>query len=487
MSLAKKTTFGILWNLAEQFARRGINVIVTLLLAKFLVPEDFGLVAMMAVFLALGQSLMDSGFREALIRLESVSQDDYVTAFYANVLLGLFSYGVLFVSAPIIAKFYDESSLVELIRVTSLTVVIMSFQVVQVARLSRKLNFKAQLKASFPASVISGLVAVGLAYVGVGVWALVAQMILNALIHTALLWFTEAWRPTLQFSWPSLKGMYSFGYKLFISGALDTVFQNLYVIVIAKVFSSSLAGLYFFASKIKDLLVQQVVQAIQKVTYPALSSVQGDDDRLKQGYKKVVVLMTATLFPVVLFVAVLAGPLFELLLPEKWLPAAPYFQLLCIASLMLPLHSVNVNILKVKGRSDLFLYLEIIKKIINAIVLFCTYRYGIYAIIVGQILTSIVNYIPNSYFSSKLLNYGVKEQVSDFLPTLILAIASGGVGYIVIINGNFHPLFLVMLLPVFMSMLFIAGSYVFNRKVFDIVLGFYSGLTKRKRVGEPRF
>lgn len=475
MSLGKKTTAGILWNLAEQFARRGISIIVTLSLARFLAPEDFGLVAMMAVFIALGQSLMDSGFREALIRLKNISSVDYSTAFYANIGLGLISYGGLFVAAPFIADFYQEPRLIDLIRVASLTVVVMSFQVVQVASLSRKLNFKAQLQASFPASIVSGALAVALAYYGAGVWALVAQMVVNALVHTALLWFMEGWRPTRQFELSSLKDMYNFGYKLFLSGALDVVFKNLYVIVIAKVFSAPLAGLYFFANKIKELLVQQVIQAIQKVTYPALASVREEPKRLRDGYRKIVILMTAILFPVVLFLGAIAQPLFELFLADKWLPAVPYFQLLCCASVLMPLHSVNVNILKVQGRSDLFLYLEVIKKAVNALVLFGTYRFGIEAIIVGQILTSVVNYIPNSYFSSKLIGYGVRDQISDFMPALLASVFSATIGVLIVVNAETDPLILVALVPVLMGFIYILINFVFNRRGYSVVFQYFSG------------
>ena len=482
MSLTAKTTTGILWNFSEQLARRGVGILVTLLLARFLVPEDFGLVAMMAVFLALGGSLMDSGFREALIRLESITQEDYATAFYANLVLGLISYGVLFSAAPSIAGFYEEPRLVELIRVASLTVIIMSFQVVQVASLIRKLNFKAQLKASFPASVISGIVAVYLAYTGWGVWALVSQTLLNALLHTALLWKMEGWRPTRQFSWPSIKGMYNFGYKLFLSGVLDTVFQNLYVIVIAKVFSAPVAGLYFFANKIKELIVQQLVSSIQSVTYPALASVQNDDARLKQGYKKIVILMTMMLFPGILFTAALAEPIFQLLLPEQWSPAVPYFQLLCIVSVMLPLHSINLNILKVKGRSDLFLYLEIIKKSINGLVLFGTYQYGVHAIIFGQIATSVINYIPNSYFSSKLLNYGIREQIGDFVPTLIISFLAAGSGYILAKNVGWHPAILVLVCAVFMVLIFFALNLLLNRKCYQVTTQYIFSILPIKRL-----
>jgi len=484
MSLTSKTTTGILWNFSQQLATRGVGILVTLLLARFLVPEDFGLVAMMAVFLALGSSLMDSGFREALIRLENITQEDYATAFYANLLLGLGSYCVLFLAAPAIAGFYEEPRLIDLIRIASVSIIIMSFQVVQVASLSRKLNFKAQLKASLPASVISGVIAVCLAYVDWGVWALVSQTLLNALVQTVLLWKTEGWRPTKQFSWSSLKGMYNFGYKLFLSGVLDTVFQNLYVIVIAKVFSAPVAGLYFFANKIKELIVQQLVRAIQSVTYPALASLQNDNVRLKKGYKKIVILMTMVFFPTILFVAALAEHIFDILLPEKWGMAVPYFQLLCCASVMLPLHSLNLNILKVKGRSDIFLYLELVKKAISGLVLIVTFRYGVYAIIFGQIATSVINYIPNSFFSNKLLGYGVREQIGDFFPTLIISSFSAVAGCFLIGAFDIAPFFHVVFGFLLMSFIFVVLSYFFNKKRFNLVSHYIFAVFESNSVGK---
>ncbi|PKG93137.1 lipopolysaccharide biosynthesis protein [Paraglaciecola sp. MB-3u-78] len=482
MSLTAKTTTGILWNFGQQLATRGVGVLITLLLARFLVPEDFGLVAMMAVFLALGSSLMESGFREALIRLENVTQQDYDTAFYANLLLGLFSYGVLFLSAPAIAYFYEEPKLIELIRVASLTIIIMSFQVVQVASLSRKLNFKAQLKASLPASMISGTTSVYLAYIDYGVWAIVSQTLLNAFIQTALLWKVESWRPTLEFSWSSVKAMYNFGYKLFFSGVLDIVFQNLYVIVIAKVFSTYVAGLYFFANTMKELIVQQLVRSIQAVTYPALASVQHDNVRLKQGYKKIVILMTMILFSGVLFTAALAEPVFQILLPDKWSPAIPFFQLLCIASLMMPLHSISLNILKVKGRSDLFLYLEVIKKTINGLVLLATFRYGVYEILTGQIITSFINFIPNSYFSSKLLGYGIKEQIRDFLPILVITAVVASMGWNAFALFSSSMFAGAIFSSILMVVVYVISVFVFQREAFDLSLSFLKQFSNRKKV-----
>lgn len=481
MSLTAKTTTGILWNFGQQLAVRGISIIITLLLARFLVPEDFGLIAMMSIFLALGNSLMQSGFREALIRLEKVTQEDYATAFYANLLLGLISYCSLFIAAPFIATFYENPRLVELIRVASLAVIITSFQVVQIASLSRKLNFRAQLKANLPAGVISGIVAVYLAYIGCGVWALVGQTLLSALIYTVLLWKVEGWRPTLQFSWSSIKEMYGFGYKLFLSGILDIIFQNLYVLVIAKIFSAYTAGLYFFANKMKELIIQQLVSSIQSVTYPALASLQNDDLRLKQGYKKIVILMTMILFPGALFTAVLAEPIFQLILPEKWFPAVSFFQLLCIASLMMPLHSINLNILKVKGRSDLFLYLEIIKKSINGLVLFGTYKYGIHIIIFGQIATSFVNYIPNSYFSSKMLGYGIKEQITDFLPLLIITLVVSLFGRTILSLLNGSVIYIIFTVSITMIILYLFFIFLFQRSSFNLLFSFIKQVLNRGR------
>jgi O-antigen/teichoic acid export membrane protein len=433
MTLSKKTTTGILWNFGEQLGRRGVGILFTLLLARFLVPADYGLVAMMAVFLALGSSLMESGFKQALIRKQGATQTDFNVAFYANLALGAVSYILLFVAAPFIADFYQEAKLIALIRVAALAVPINAFQVVQSAILSRALNFKAQLQATIPASMISGTVAVGLAYAGFGVWALVTQMLLAALVTTVLLWRLQGWRPTLSFSKDALGSMYNFGYKLFLSGLLDTVFKNIFVIVIAKLFSTTLAGYYFFADRIKELIISQLVTSIQMVTYPALSTMQDDNERLKAGYRKVISVTTFLLFPAMGFMAALAEPLFRALLPEQWLPAVVYLQLMCIASLLLPLHAINLNILKVKGRSDLFLYLEIIKKLMVVLILCVSVQFGIMGILIGQIVSSVLAYLPNSYFSAKLINYPVRQQIADFAPGLVLSAAVGGAAYVAVL------------------------------------------------------
>lgn len=447
MSLIKKTTIGIIWNFADQIARRGISILVTLLLARFLTPEDFGLIAMMSVFLALGQTLTDSGLSQALIRQKNVTQADYSTAFYANIVLGLISYSLLFAIAPWVASFYETPALSLLIRVASLTVIISSFQVVQVAHFTRVLDFKLQLRAGLPASLLSGILAIYMAYIEFGVWALIGQMLCSTVLKTIFLWRMQNWRPSRQFDMTALKNMYNFGYKLFISGVLDTIFINIYVVVIAKIFTTSIAGMYFFASKIRELVILQLVRSICSVTYPAFSSLQHDSTRLKAGYRKVIIVVSFIIFPIILFFAVLAEPLFQIILPSKWSPAAHYLQLMCLASVLYPLHAINLNILKVKGRSDLFLYLEILKKIMISLILFLSIKYGIYGILIGQIISSILAYIPNSYFSKKMIGYTVSEQLNDFLPALFLSSLIAAIGYAVstklLVGSPFLTLFLV--------------------------------------------
>jgi len=459
MSLAKKTTTGILWKFTEQLSKRGIGIVVTLLLARFLVPADFGLVAMMAVFIAIAGNLMDSGFQQALIRKQGASQVDFSTAFYTNLALGGLAYLLLFIAAPFIASFYEETRLIDLIRVAGIAILINSFQVVQNAILNRALNFRDQMKATVPASIISGITAVVLAYIGWGVWALIAQMLILAFLVTAFLWSMKLWRPTLTFSRKSLNDMFGFGSKLFLSGVLDTVFKNIYVVVIAKLFSTTVAGHYFFAEKIKTLVINQLVISISTVTYPALATMQDDNMRLKAGYRKIIQITTFLLFPAMALMAALAEPLFQVLLSNQWLPAVPYLQLMCIAGLLYPLHVINLDILRVKGRSDLLLYLEIVKKVSIMLILFVSVRYGVIGILIGQIISSVLAYLPNSYFSDKLIGYSMREQIGDFLPGLVLSGAVAGIVYIAMSVSSLSALAELIVFGIAAAMLYLLGAY----------------------------
>ncbi|MCH2556036.1 MAG: lipopolysaccharide biosynthesis protein [Alcanivorax sp.] len=466
----------MIWNFLEQLARRGMGIIITIILAKLLTPEDFGLISMMAIFLALGQSLMDSGFTQALIRKKNAKEEDYNTAFYSNIGLGVVSYALLYICAPAISAFYNEPNLEILIRVSSIAILINSFQVVQIADLSRKLDFKTQLKATFPAVLLSGVIAVLLAKEGFGVWALVIQMLMAALFQTLFLWILNKWLPGLSFSFTSLKEMYSFGYKLFLSGALETVFKNIYVVIIAKVFSAHTAGLYFFAERMKELITGQIINSIQKVSYPALSKQQDDLVKLKSDYRKVIRVTVFAYFPSVAILAALAKPLYTLMLPEKWHHAHFYFQLLCIAALLLPLHSINLNILRVLGRSDLLLGLQIFKKALLALTLWIGIRFGILGVLWAQIINSVISYYPNKYYSEKLIDYTLMEQWRDiklpfslslFLGLLVFYIGSnnviGDAAYVVFSSISFVILY-ISLSTLMDPKLLATVKYFFNKR-----------------------
>lgn len=430
-TLRHKTITGVIWIFFEQLFRTGVQAATTLILAWFLLPEDFGLMAMIAVFFTISSSLIDSGFSQALIRKKEVNQIDYSTVFYTNLVLGLLVYVLLFVFAPMIASFYDEPKLIELVRVVGLVVIINSFQLVQVADFTRKLNFKVQFKVTLPSTLFSGVIAIFMAAMGFGVWSLVAQMLVSSLTDTALYWIINKWRPSKDFSVKSLDEMFGFGSKLLASGLLNNIFQNIYVIVIGKIFSATLVGYYFFAQKIEQFIVIQLTVAVQKVTYPALSTLQDDNTALKTYYRRIIQVITYIVFPCMIALVVLAKPLFILLLNKDWLPAVPYLQLLCIAGLLYPLNSINLNILMVKGRSDLFLYLEIVKKLVIVIILLISTQFGIFGILIGEIISSILAYIPNSYFSTDLIDYSVPEQLHDFIPTFLLSVAMGVFMYVI--------------------------------------------------------
>lgn len=468
-SLSQKTTIGVFWNLLQQFASRGITVLVTLILAYFLSPNDFGLVAMIAVFVSIATSLMESGFKQALIRLPDASQEDFNTAFYANISIGILSYFLLFMAAPLIANFYEEEQLIVLVRVAGVVVIINAFQVVQYACLSRNMNFKAQFRAALPASMLSAAVAIMIAYMGFGVWALIAQMIGYALSVAIFLWWQNLWRPTRICSADSLSAMYRFGYKLFVSALIDTVFKNLYVIVIAKLFTASIAGLYYFADRIREIVVFQLVNSIQNVTYPALSTMQDDDVRLKAGFRNVISVTTFILFPMIIFLAVLAEPLFRLLLAEKWWPAATYLQLMCLAGLIIPMNAINLNILQVKGRSDLFLLLEVIKKIMLMLVLLVSFRFGVIGILIGQIVNSILAFIPNSYFSKKLIDYSVREQITDILPGLLLTGTIGAIMFFWVNVVVWHEFKMLIVIGGAGLLAYILVAYILNMHSLNLV------------------
>ena len=424
-TMNRKIGVGVFWNLASLFLTRGASTIFMLFLARLLEPEAYGLVAMATVVFELANAFINSGLGAALIRSKTVSDADLNTVFYTNLLLSLVAYAALFAGAPYIAAFYSQPELTTLIQIMGLAVFINAAKVVQVAVLSRRMDFKTQMKANAASVLVSGCLAVAAAWIGWGVWSLVVQMLSAALVSALLLWFVSKWRASFVFSIESFSRLFHFGRNLLAEGLLQILFENSYVLVIGRFFSAELTGLYFLAKKLSNLISQQLTNSVQQATFPALSTLQDDNKVLLHKYRQIMQLMMFLIAPVMSLLAGLALVLFELMFDERWLGAVPYLQLLCVVGALYPLHALNVNLLNVKGRSDLVLKVGLVKKSVNLILLFTAIPYGVFGIVVSQVVGSFVALIPNTYFSARLVGYSLTDQVRDVVKPLFAALASG--------------------------------------------------------------
>ena len=425
MSLKRKAAISLVWTFTQQFGNQLIGFIVSLVLARILLPEEFGLVGMIAVVVAIGNALLDGGLTKSLIRDTTCEEADFSTVFFFNVIAGLLLYGLIFVLAPFIADFYGQAILISIIRVYCLSIVITSFSAVQLARLTRKMNFKAQAVIAIPAALIGGVIGICLAYNGYGVWSLVWSSIIASLVSTIQMWWYSDWKPKLIFHRSSFSKHFNYGYKLTLSDLLNRIFNNIFLIVIGKYFSAAQVGFYTRAETMKRLPVNNISRALDKVTFPLFVSIQDDEARLRRVYKKLMLMVVFVISPVLIFLAVLAEPVFIFLFTAKWLPAVPYFQILCVTGILFPLHSYNLSILNVKGRSDLFLKLEVIKKIIIVITIIVAIPFGIIALLYGQVIISILAFFVNAHYTSRFISYTGWEQIKDVLPIISLAVFGG--------------------------------------------------------------
>lgn len=426
-SLRQKTLKGTIWSFAERFTAQGIHFLVMIIIARLLSPKEFGLIGMLAIFLAVAQSLIDSGFSQALIRKQDRTDIDKNTVFYFNVVISIILYLLLYLISPWVASFYNEPELSEVMRVVCLVVIINSFAVVQRANYVVSIDFKTQTKATLIAAVVSGVIGIYLAYHGYGVWALVYQFVSNSIVNVIVLWAFSKWYPKLVYSWKSFRELFGFGSKLMISGLLDTIYRNIYQLVIGKAFSAESLGHFTNAHKFSDLPSSNLTTVLQRVTYPILCTIQDDDERLALAYRKFLRLSAFIIFPLMCGLAAVSYPLINLVLGEKWHFAAILLIPLCFQMMWYPIHSINLNLLQVKGRSDLFLRLEIIKKIIGVTILFCSLPFGLLVMCYTGIFSSVLCLAINTYYTGKLINVGFFIQMKDISATLILSLLMFGV------------------------------------------------------------
>ena len=476
-SLKQKTVKGVLWSSLERFSVQGIQFVVMIIMARMLTPNDYGLVGMLAVFIAVSQSLVDSGFSQALIRKQNRTETDNSTVFYFNIIVGFILYGLLFALAPFIADFYNEPQLTAITRVIGLSVLFNSLVVVQRALLTIKIDFKTQAKAALTAAIISGVLGIWMAASGYGVWSIVAQQLANLGINTLSLWFLSHWRPNLIYSWKSFHELFGFGSKLMVSGLIDTIYRNIYLIVIGRVFSAADLGYYTRAHQFTDFPSSNVSGIIQRVTYPILCSIQNENERLSYVYRRFLRLSAFIVFPLMMGLAAVAEPLVLALLKEQWLFAATLISIICFSMMWYPIHSINLNLLQVKGRSDLFLKLEIYKKIVGIIILCITLPMGLIAMCVGSFFSSMIALVINTYYTGKLINVGFLRQMHDLFPILGLSFSMGSFVYLIIRLMSLNPIVELSLGICIGIIFYILLSILFKFSEFNELLD----LLKRKK------
>lgn len=449
-SLKNKAVKGVIWSSIERFSVQGIQFLVMIIMARLLTPKDYGLVGMLTIFIAIAQSLIDSGFSQALIRKQDRSETDNSTVFYFNIVVGFLLYLIFFAIAPLVANFYETPELCTLMRVISISVIFNSLAVVQRALLTVNINFKTQAKASLSAAIVSGIIGISMAYYGFSYWSIAAQQLANLGLNTLLLWVFTKWRPKAVYSWKSFKELFAFGSKLLASGLLDVVYRNMYLLVIGKVFSASSLGYYTRAHQFAEFPSSNLTGIMQRVTYPVLCQIQNDDQRLAQIYRRFLRVSAFIIFPLLVGLSAVAEPFVIILLKEQWLFAATLLQIICFSMMWYPIHAINLNLLQVKGRSDLFLRLEIIKKTIAVIVLCITIPMGLIAMCIGQICTSLTSLIINTYYTGKLINVGFIKQIRDLMPTLLLSLSMWVIVYysISFIPGTLYQLLVGILIGI---------------------------------------
>lgn len=479
--LKKKTISGLFWTFGEVIANQGVQFVIQIFLARLILPEEFGLIGMITVFIAISNSIIDSGFSNALIREKEVNQHDYSTVFYFNLITSIVVYVILYFSSPTISVFFAQPKLSLILRVLAITIIINAFGIIPRAILTRKINFKAQMIINISSSLVSGFIAIILAYKGFGIWSLVFRTIIMQFMQALMLSIVNKWRPSLVFSKNSFEKLFGFGWKILVSGLIDTIYNNLYYMVIGKMYSASDLGYYTNAQKLRDIAATSISTAVQKVSYPVLSCMQNEEEVLKNMYKKIIKSSVYITFPVMFGLAIVAKPLILLLFGDNWSQSIIYFQILCLAGMLYPLHAINLNILQVKGRSDLFLKLEILKKCvaITLIAISIFSKWGIIGLIWMKVVSSVIAFFINSYYSKSIIGYSTLNQIRDILPVLIITLFMGITTYFI---GTFVPdyNFIKILIQIsFGSAFFIVTSYMFKIEEFFSILDIMKKMIKK--------
>jgi O-antigen/teichoic acid export membrane protein len=465
---------GLLWRFAERCGAQGVSIVVSIILARLLAPGDYGSIALITVITSILNVFVDSGLGSALIQRKDADDIDFSTVFYMNMCFCLAIYAATFFAAPYIAGFYEDMELTAVIRVLSLTIVLSGLKNVQQAYVSKKLMFKRFFYATLGGTLFSAVVGVMMAFYGFGVWALVAQNLVNSFIDTIILWFTVKWRPKRAFSFERLKSLYSYGWKLLVSALINTVYDNIRQLIIGKVYSSSDLAYYNRGRQFPNVIGTNINSSIDSVLLPAMSGEQDNRGHVKAMTRRAIKTSSYIMWPMMLGLAVVAEPLTRLLLTDKWLPSVPYLRIFCIIYAFQPIHTANLNAVKAVGRSDIFLKLEVIKKSLGIIILLSVMGHGVHAIALSGLLYSLIAQVLNSSPNRGLLGYSYREQMEDILPYIGLACVMAGAVYPVSYIG-FGDFVTVALQAVLGAAVYIGGSVVLHMDSLYYICGIVKG------------
>lgn len=445
--IKKKTVFGMIWTATEKFGSMAMSFISNLVLARLLLPEDFGVIGMLHIFIAISGAFMIGGFGDAIIQKKNATHTDYSTVFVWNMVLSVFFYVVLFFLAPVIARFYDMPSLCEVLRVYGLVLILVALSVVQNASLRKELRFKALSLRNLSASFVALVVGVVMAYLGFGVWSLVTSALVNQFMNVILVWRISSWRPSIVFNKKSFKNMFAFGGMMMLTSLVDKIYANLQGLLIGKWYSASELGYYTQASKLENVPTGSLSYIVSNVSFPVFSKLQNEKDKLLFGLRKNIKAITYLNFPLCVVLLLIAKPLIELLYGEKWDPSAPYFQLLCISGMLYAMNSLNGSVVKALGKGKMYLTIHLVQRVIGLVLMFLGIRYSVEGLLIAVVATGFISYFIYSVANGILLNYGMWMQLKDVLDSLLLSII---VGAAVFFLGRFlpwHP-YLVMIVQI---------------------------------------
>ena len=477
--MEKKIVFkNFIWRFAERCGAQLVTFIVSIVLARILAPEDYGTIALVTVFTTILQVFVDSGLGTALIQKKEADDLDFSSVFFFNFAVCLILYIGMFIAAPFIAEFYNDSSLTSVVRVISLTIVISGVKGIQQAYVSRNMMFKRFFFSTIGGTVFSAVFGIVLAYQGFGVWALVAQQLSNTAIDTLILWLTVKWRPKLMFSLNRLKTLLVFGWKLLVSALLDTCYNNLRNLIIGKMYSSADLAYYNQGDKFPKVIVTNINTSIDSVLLPTMSSAQDDRERVKNMTRRAIKTSTYVMAPLMMGLAFCSVPIVHLVLTDKWLPCVPFLRIFCVTYMFYPIHTANLKAINAMGRSDWFLRLEVIKKIVGMAILLSTMWFGVMAMAYSLLLSSVLSQIINSWPNRKLLGYGYLEQIRDIAPAIILAVIMGicvyFIGYIPL------PTIVTLIIQIVAgAIIYIVLSAILKLEEYEYLTGMIKSFLKR--------